>query len=331
MGIDARDAADPETGGWGRYARCLIDALRGVEGIELVLYERGSGGPELWFEQVTLPRRLRGDRVEVVHSPNCFLPLRRPCAGVVTVHDLAFEAHRDDFTPATGWKYRTFTRRAVASAERVIVPSRATRQDLIERYGADESKIRVIPEASTLPLRSERAPAQLGSFVLTVGDIRAKKNIERLVEAHALARGRGLEQRLVVAGRGRLDAGPDVEVLGWVGEERLDRLYREAAFLVYPSLYEGFGLAALEAMERGCPVALAQGTSLPEVGGEAALYFDPASLEDMANALLRLGRDAELRARLAEAGRRRAAEFSWARAAGATAAVYREAVEERHG
>lgn len=340
VAIDARDAAAPQTGGWGRYARCLIEALRGVEGLELILYERAPRLPELVFEQLILPRRLRRDRPDAVHSPNCFLPLNRPCAGVVTVHDLAFEAYPGDFAPRTGWKYRTFARRAVASAERVIVPSEATRADLVERYGAEESKIRVIPEASTLPPPAaggggrEAPPTAPGEapadpYVLCVGDLRAKKNAERLVAAHALARERGLRQRLVIAGRGSLPAAEGVELLGFVSEGRLDRLYRGADLLVYPSLYEGFGLAALEAMERGCPVALARATSLPEVGGEAAIYFDPQSVEEIAVALLRLGGDPELRRRLAAAGRERAATFSWARAAAATAEVYREAAEAR--
>lgn len=343
-GIDARDAAHSGSGGWGRYARFLIEALRKIEGLELVEYADAPRVPELVFEQFVLPRRLARDEVEVVHAPNCFLPLSRPCSGVVSVHDLAFETHPRDFAPATSWKYRHFTPRSVASAERVIVPSHATGAALIERYDADEEKIRVIPYASALPLTEEQIPFRLaakrgprgseagdGGFVLAVSEIRAKKNVERLVRAHALARQRGLPQRLVIAGRGRIKVGDAVELLGWVDEAELDRLYRSADFFIYPSLNEGFGLAAVEAMERGCPVCLASGSSLPEVGGDAAHYFDPESVEDMAEALLRLGTDEGLRASLAEAGLERASRFSWGRTAELTLAVYEEARQAGRG
>jgi len=181
-----------------------------------------------------------------------------------------------------------------------------------------------------LPGGSAEPPA--GAYALAVGDLRAKKNTARLLEAFELARGRGLAQRLIVAGRGDPPLRPEgAEFPGFVGAEELDALYRGADFLVYPSLYEGFGLAALEAMERGCPVALSRATSLPEVGGEAALYFDPQSAGAIAEAMLGLGADEALRARLSEAGRARAAQFSWERAAVETAAIYREAATERSG
>jgi glycosyltransferase involved in cell wall biosynthesis len=328
VGIDARDAVDPSSGGWGRYVRFLIQALRRVEGIELIQYSDAPAVPELVFEQFVLPRRLARDGVDLVHAPNCFLPLHRPCAGVVSVQDLAFETHPGDFSPATGWKYRHFTPRSVESAERVIVPSEATRAALVEHYEADEARIRVVPYASALePMPEDGTPSPpKGGFILVVGEIREKKNVGRLLRAHALARERGLAQRLVLAGRGAIDAGENVEVLGWVDDARLDRLYREADFLVYPSLCEGFGLAAVEAMERGCPVCLARGSSLPEVGGEAGVYFDPESVDDMAAAILKLGTDEELRASMARAGRERAARFTWDRSAELTAAVYAEAI-----
>ena len=114
VAFDARDAHVPVPHGSGIYARCLSRALRERDtDLEYWFVQRGGRGPELWFEQVSLPRLLRRRRPALVHAPNCFLPLRRPCPGVVTVHDLAFEADPDDFSRRTGWKYRTFARRAV--------------------------------------------------------------------------------------------------------------------------------------------------------------------------------------------------------------------------
>jgi hypothetical protein len=133
VAYDARDAFVPMPHGSGVYARRLAEALRGRGAFDYWFAERGGRGPELWWEQVTFPRLLRARRPALVHVPNCFLPLRRPCPGVVTVHDLAFEAHPEDFSRRTGWKYRTFTRRAVRSAERVICVSEFTSRDVCER------------------------------------------------------------------------------------------------------------------------------------------------------------------------------------------------------
>src|SRR3979490_1447202 len=125
VAVDARDALAPMPRGRGRYVACLAAALRGssaAEGIELRLLAPPARerGPELIWEQFLLPRLLRRERIDAVHAPHCFLPLRRPCPGVVTVLDLAFEAHPEDFSRTTGMKFRAIAPRAVRSAERVI-------------------------------------------------------------------------------------------------------------------------------------------------------------------------------------------------------------------
>ena len=269
-----------------------------------------------------MPRILRRERAALVHSPNCFLPLTRPCPGVVTIHDLAWEEHPDDFARTTGWKYRTFVPRVVRSADRVICVSEFTREDVVRRYGVDEEKIRVIGEAPSLAQGDADPPP--GPYILAVGDLRRKKNFARLVEAFTRLRGEGLEHRLVIAGR---DAGEGerlgaagVELPGYVPEEQLDALMRGADLLVHPSLYEGFGLVIVEAMARGTPVAAARATALPETGGDAALYFDPFDVRDMADTIRRALADDGL----AERGRARAAGLSWDDAAARTADVYRE-------
>ncbi len=167
VAFDARDAHRPPLRGWGRYAAELERHL--PEHVELFAIRDGGRGPEVVFEQLRLPRVLARCRPDVVHAPNCFLPLRRPCPGVVTVHDLAFEDHPHDFTRRTGTKYRFFTPRAVRSAERVICVSRFTADDVCERYGADPAKVRVVPNAPSLPIGT--APSPDGEpYVLAVGD-----------------------------------------------------------------------------------------------------------------------------------------------------------------
>ena len=333
VALDTRDAFVPMPHGSGIYARRLAAALRsaaGSDGLDYWFLERGGRAPELWWEQVTLPRLLRRRRPALVHAPNCFLPLRRPCPGVVTVHDLAFEDHRDDFSRRTGWKYRTITRRAARSAERVICVSHFTRDDVCARYGVDAERTRVIPNAPALPAGSAKPPA--GRYLLYAGDLRPKKNLLSLVRAWRRLRGEGLEQRLVLAGRDfgvgdelRAAAGPEpLELPGFVDDEALDALMRGADALVHPSLYEGFGMAVVEAMVRGCPTILARATALPETGGDAAEYFEPHEEADIARAIRAVVDDPSRRAELIARGDARAAELSWTRTAAATVEVYRE-------
>jgi glycosyltransferase involved in cell wall biosynthesis len=339
IAFDARDAFAPMPHGSGIYVRHLLAALRrtSVAGHDLWALQEGGAGPELWWEQVTLPRLLGRRGAALVHSPDSFLPLRRPCPGVVTVHDLGFEHIPDEMPRVTTWKYRMFVSRAVRSAERVICPSQFTADDVSMRYGVPADKVRVVPEAAALPSDPgpsavDAPPAPAAPYLLAVGDLRPKKNLPRLIEAYHRLRQDGLQHRLLLAGADlgegpslRALAGADpVEVLGFVDDARLDQLLRGASALVVPSLYEGFGLVVLDAMSRGCPVVLARAGALPETGGEAAVYFDPRDPDDIAAAIRQVVGDAGLGGRLAEAGRARAAEFTWERTAAETVAVYEE-------
>jgi glycosyltransferase involved in cell wall biosynthesis len=314
VAFDARDAHRPPLRGWGRYAAELERALPAF--VDLRAIRDGGAGPEAVFEQLRLPRMLRRLKPDVVHVPNCFLPLRRPCPGVVTVHDLAFEEHPEDFSRRTRLKYRAITPLAVRSAERVICVSRFTAQDVCERYRVPAGKVRVVPNAPSLPLGS--APVPGGEpYIVAVGDLRPKKNLDRLVAAW---RALGTGHRLVVAGLGQ-GGWPDVETPGYLPDEQLDALLRGAALVVHPSLYEGFGIAVAEAMARGVPVACARATALPELAEGAAELFDPRDVDDIGAAMLRaLGRGAEL----GRLGRERVAGLSWERTARETAAVYAE-------
>ncbi len=347
--IDARDAAATELRGWGRYARELVSALlAGAAGdLDVVALERGLPGPEFIFEQVGLPLLLARRRAALVHAPNCFLPLVRPCPGVVTINDLAFETWPEDFAPRTRAKFKLIARLAARSAQRVICPSRFTAADVCRRYRVDPGKVRVIPDAPALAIRDrqssdasalaargpDEAESPDGPYVLAVGDLRRKKNLGALVSAFVRAReSDGLPHRLVLAGIDcgegprlrELARGAPVELAGYVSDARLDELLTAAELVVHPSLYEGFGLVVLESMARGTPVLAARATALPETGGEAAAYFEPDDPPDLEHQLGLLLGDRERLEALSQLGRRRAAEFSWERTARETAAVYRE-------
>lgn len=322
--LDVTDAAGPALRGWGRYARELWQALPGA-GVEVIAAGAPAGRPEVLHEQLGLPRLARRAGADLIHAPSCFLALRRPCPGVVTVHDLAFEVFPEDFAPRTRLKFHLFAPRSARSAERVICVSAFTRDDLCARYDVDPERVRVVSPGPALALGSGPTPA--GPYVLGVGDLRAKKNFGLAVEAVRRLRADGAPHRLVLAGvdagQGAALAGPGVELRGYVSDAELDALMRGAAALVHPSRYEGFGMVIVEAMARGVPVLAADATALPETVGDAGLLFDP---DDPAELAAKLGGVLEHPGELPARGRARAALFSWERAARETAAVYAEAI-----
>jgi glycosyltransferase involved in cell wall biosynthesis len=338
--IDARDGFAPQLRGWGRYARCLADALVALPQAELDpltldVVKAGGAGPEVVFEQLKLPLLLRRRRAAVVHATDCFLPLLRPCPGVVTIHDLAFEEPGSDVPPVTRLKFRALTSRAARSAQRVICPSDFTRDDVCDRYGVDPARVRVIAEAPALPTQPDVAPRGQteAPYILAVGDLRPKKNLVPLVTAYArLWRDGVRDHRLVLAG---LDAGQGarltelagaapLELTGYVSDQRLDSLLRGADLVVQPSVYEGFGLVVLEAMARGTPVLAARAGALPQTGGEAAAYFEPTHPDSLAGELSRVLGDPARREQMAQAGLAWASGFAWPEVARRTVAVYRE-------
>lgn len=331
VAIDARDAFGPELRGWGRYVRELVGALPSRPDLEYRVISQGGRGPEALFEQVILPVKLRRQHADLVHAPNCFLPLARPCMGVVTIHDLAFEVFPEDFSRRTGWKYRTFARRSARSAQRIICVSGYTAADVVRRYDVDEARVRIIPNAPSLPIGDAPLPQDV-PYLVAVGDLRPKKNLLRLIEAFRQLRKAGLQHRLVLAGvdAGQGDrlreasGGEPIELTGYLSDGRLDALMRGADALVHPSLYEGFGLVLVEAMARGVPVVASRATALPETGGEAAEYFDPLDVADIAAAIRHVVDDRDRHRELAQLGRARASALSWASSAALTVAVYEE-------
>jgi glycosyltransferase involved in cell wall biosynthesis len=318
--------------GSGIYVRRLLEALRRSppSGHELWALEEGGAGPEMWWEQVTLPLALRRRRAALLHAPDSFLPLRRGCPAVLTVHDMAFQAMPEDMPGRTGWKYRTLVPRCARSAQAVICPSRFTAEDVVKRCGVQPERVRVIPEAPALAAGS--APPPAGPYLLSAGDLRPKKNLPRLIDAYRQLRREGLEHRLILTGSdqgmGReleeMAGGEPIELTGFVSDERLDALIRGADAVIVPSVYEGFGLIVLEAMARGRPAVLARAGALPEAGGDAAAYFEPEDVGQLAAVISSVVEDRAEWQRLSEAGVSHAAQFSWEKTAGATVAVYEE-------
>lgn len=289
----------------------------------------------LW-SQVRLPIALAADRPDLLFVPGHVVPFAWSKGSVAVVHDLAFERHPAAYSRGDRTYLRLTTRWAAARCKLLVAVSQTTKDDLVQRYGVPAERIRVVP-LGVGPPEVEPAPAarmsQLGlngSFVLQVGRVEARKN-----QATALAAVERLDGvTLVVAGPERdrglaeqLRNSTHCRVLGLVDQPMLELLYKRADAVVVPSLYEGFGLPVLEAMARGKVVVAAKSSSLPEVGGDAALYFDdPSDSEHLARVLeVALG-DKAVRTKLVRAARARAALFTWDRTAAGVAEVIREAV-----
>jgi len=261
---------------------------------------------------VGLPRLLRRLRPDVAHFIHA-LPLGCPCPAVVTVQDLSWERDPSVFGFWDLVTFKVFVRRAVRKAERVLAISERTKRDLIELYGTPPEKIVVTPLA---PDPAFVPAGEHDSFLLFVSAIEPRKQPLAAIDA-ANAVGRKLvvvgppkDEELAAELRRR---GADVR--GYVPKEELVRLYQQAACLVFPSRYEGFGLPVVEAMACGTPVVAAPEKAMQEVAGDAAIFT-----EDLAEGVRRALAD---RARLSAAGLERAKTFSWRETARITADVYR--------
>jgi glycosyltransferase involved in cell wall biosynthesis len=290
------------------------------------------------------PRLARREDAALVHV-QYFVAPRLPAPCVVTVHDLSFTRRPELFGLRDRLLLGGLVPSSVRRARHVIAVSEFTRGDLIDRYGLDPSRVTAVRNGVAARFRPDPEAAALAReqfglerpFVLFVGALQPRKNAVLLLDAFARLRDHP-ELDLVLAGgdRGglaavreraqRLGLGPRMRLLGHVPEAALPGLYGAAELLAFPSLYEGFGLPALEAMACGTPVCASSTTGLGEAVGDSGLTFDPSSVEELAVAIDLLLEDDALRASLRAAGLARAARFTWRRSAEATAAVYRAAL-----
>ena len=306
-------------------------AGEGVKIIEAPLLARQSLKRIAW-ENLVLPRLLRERGADIYFSPDYVIPMTRlPCPAVLTIHDLAFIT-----LPGTNnRRYGTYLRLTVPAAARkaagVIAISDYTKGEVVRLLGVREEKVRRIYYGRDEGF--ERPPdgaeeEEVCPYILFVGTLDRRKNIPRLLEAFSiLKREGGFPHRLLLAGPRkygyqevlstvrRLGLEGEVCEEGYVERDMMKGLYRRASLLVLPSLHEGFGLPLLEAMASGTPIAASNVTSIPEVAGDAAAYFDPLDVRGMAGVLRGLLEDAGLRASLVKRGRDRLRLFSWEKCA----------------
>ena len=337
-----------DTGGTARAARGLAEALQARDDVELLKLRQGGRVRgriarglvrELAWLPLGLPARARRADVDVVHCPGPNVPLRTGAVPLaVTVHDDVAWAHPEWMGRANVLQHRLVLERALPRAAAVITPSAFTRDTLLSRVELDPARVHVVPWGVDARFCPRPEPTDGGlPYLLAVGTLQPRKNLDVSLAAFERAVDAGLEHRLVVVGaRGWRDATlvkrvegsrhvGRIRLAGFVADDELAELYRGADALLFPSRYEGFGLPVLEAMASGTPVLAARTGALPEVVGNAGVLVDPDDPDALATALLGLLADADRQVDLRAAGLRRAEGFTWRACAQRTMAAYRAA------
>jgi len=307
------------------FAQELGDLQSAVDLIDLPM--RG-GIDRLRWQHFAVPKALRKLQPDVYHDTKNALPRRLHCPAAVTVHDLAYYTVPESF----GWASRTFLKRATRDAARrakaIIVPSQATASDVQRFYPDCAERTFVVPhgiepQPTLAPTTGNEAAKRLGlpeHYVLHVGTIQARKNVDLVIQGVRQLRAEGLPHRAVIVGRrGWLSDKAFAEIerddtAVWhehLSNDDLAVCYARAAAFVSPSAYEGFGFAVADALAAGVPTVIANISSLPELCGEAGVRLTTLSSDAVAQALGPVLRDPKRQQQLSQLGRERAATFSW--------------------
>jgi glycosyltransferase involved in cell wall biosynthesis len=310
---------------------------------------------DLFWTHVALPRSLQKREVDLLHAPAFTGPLASPCPVVITLHDITFLLYPSHFRRWWVAYLKALMPSAIRSAAAVICGSEHAKRDIVSTYGIASDKVCVVPygvdhqrfhPGVVLDAAWGKELGLRDGYVLHVGTLSYRKNIPTLLRAFARLRslGKGAARQLVLAGQEisglqgaaeiretirQLGLADSVVFTGRVPDERLAGLYARASVFVMPSLYEGFGFPILESMAVGTPVVASSTSSLPEVGGDAAVFIPAMDEHALATAIADIISNPSLTEQLRRKGLRRAQQFSWERAASETIAVYRHIVSGR--
>lgn len=309
-----------------------------------------------WYgyaEQFVLPLQLLRAGIDLMHFPHFNVPVLYPGKFVVTIHDLTprlFPGPR-----MSSWWHREMFRlvfsRALKKSRRIIAVSQFTKNDIMHTFGTADEKILLVPEGVDevffrKPSGDSREALRdrygiIKPFMLYVGVWREHKNIVGLIRAYHMLLGKydvGVD--LVLCGREhasypeprqlweKLGIGKRIHHPGFIVEEDLPHFYRAAMLTVVPSFSEGFGFTGLESLAAGTPVAASRATSLPEVLGDAAAYFDPHDQQEMASVIYQALTDTKLRTNLLRASEKVLERYNWKSMAACTAALYRDMLKK---
>ncbi len=305
-------------------------------------------GKFLW-SQIYLPLELYLHKnINVFFSPAHYLPRFCQVPQVVTIHDLAYIFFPEDFTKKDLWQLTNWTKFSINKATKIIAVSKTTKKDIVKNYGVNESKITVIyngfektagAKTSAVEERSGKTTEVKSlKYILFVGTIQPRKNLEVLIDAFNKFIQTNSDFKLIIVGKKgwlyesifekvkAMNLEDKIIFAGHVPDEELISYYKNAFCFVLPSLYEGFGIPVLEAMSYDCPTIVSMTSSLPEVGSDASLYFDPKNSDDLLQKLNILKDDAKLRKELISKGRQRIKDFSWEKCGKETLDVIRGSI-----
>ncbi len=326
VGFDVAPLTQTQAG-TARWINGLLSVLESRADPEIVRLSWGGAGRwtalarDIAWYPLLLPRAARRARLDLVHTTIYRGPLSSRVPVVVTVHDLAVLRYPRAFPAWTRLHGRFTLARTLEAARRVIAVSEFTRRDIADLVGIPLERIDVVPNGVDPVFTAEGAKAE-GDYALAVGTLEPRKNLACAIEGAALA---GVELRVVgAAGWGGIAAAGDgVRWLGRLPDDELAALYRGARCLVYPSLYEGFGIPVVEAMACGTPVVTSRDSAMADVVGPAAVLVDPHDASSVADGIAEAARR---RGELAQAGRERALLYTWEKAGEAAVAAYARAL-----
>lgn len=306
-----------------------------------------------YAEQLFYPRILGRASLDLIHYTNFNSPVWfRNVKSVVTIHDLTlwFYPGRKNRSLFTKWVFRYVITKSCQNASRIIAVSEGTKKDIVKYLGVNPERIDVIYEGVAPRIRYQADSGRIemiktkygitAPFFLYVGQWRNHKNLVRLIRAFAILRRRyNLDHQLVIVGQ-RDKLAPEIPATikqlglqdavittGYVSDASLPDFYSAAEAFVFPSLYEGFGLPPLEAMTQGTPVISSNASVMPEILGDAALYFDPLNIEDIAAKLYQFATSHKLKYELKERAEAQVRKYSFAKMARETLVVYRKVLD----
>lgn len=281
---------------------------------------------------------------DVFFSPTHYLPFSSPSKSVISILDVSYLHFPNMFAKKDLYQLKLWGRYSISKAKKIITISESSKSDIIKKYAVSPEKVEVVypgtKQVSSIKYEVlsmdelEKKFGIRGKFILFVGTLQPRKNIARLIEAFAKLSEDNL-QLVIVGKKGwqfedilnaprKFDIENQVKFLHEVSDEDLPSFYKNALMFILPSLYEGFGLPILEAMKYGCPVITSNVSSLPEAGGNAALYVDPKNVDDIASKMQKLLEDKSLREALISKGYKQVEKFSWEKSAQETLAVLEE-------
>jgi glycosyltransferase involved in cell wall biosynthesis len=335
--------------------RGLFENASNIAFIPLPVLTHAMSLKNAWIDSKTIQNMAEKEGADIIHFPyNWSFPFGKKVPSILTVHDVipftfreAMGFFRNQFL------YRPGISQACRLNDRIATVSEFSKQDIVKKVGVPADKIRVIPNGLREPLKpEERIDADLDNrfglkdgFILNVGGIHERKNVVRLVHAFSrLVNQKEYPGKLVITGSvsgapyqikmkkicdaAVKEVGMEKRVVfaGFIPDEELDSLLRRADFLIYPSLYEGFGIPILEAMQVGTPVITSNLAAMPEVAGGAAVLVDPYNIKEMVSEMANLLQNNKLREELSQKGAKRARFYSWERTAEQYLELYRETI-----